>query len=247
VGIQTPPGATEVALDGGAIGDRFVQVGDTIYDTLPLLPGESTRQIVVRYALPYADTAADLQQQFLYPVDQLSLLVASLPGVQVDAPEVDLVGPRDMGGQEYLVYSKENFEPQMIDVKVSGLLAAGSPDPRAGAVAAGTDAAADTGETTTGQVRETSSPLAAWATWAMLGLVGASLLGAVGYALQRGTLNTKYTRAGLADLRETLLQRMAHLDDMHAMGEISQSEWMRQRAYLKAQLVDVMHRIDNHT
>jgi mono/diheme cytochrome c family protein len=247
VGIQTPPGATEVALDGGAIGERFVQVGDIIYDTLPLLPGESTRQIVVRYALPYADTAVDLQQQFLYPVDQLSLLVASLPGVQVDAPEVDLVGPRDMGGQEYLVYSKENFDPQMIDLKVSGLLAAGSPDPRAGAAGAGTEAAAATEGSGTSEVRETAAPLASWATWAMLALVGAGLLGGVGYALQRGTLNTKYTRAGLADLRETLLQRMAHLDDMRALGEISQSEWMRQRAYLKAQLVDVMHRIESQT
>jgi hypothetical protein len=34
---------------------------------------------------------------------------------------------------------------------------------------------------------------------------------------------------------------------MRALGEISQSEWMRQRAYLKAQLVDVMHRIESQT
>jgi hypothetical protein len=78
----------------------------------------------------------------------------------------------------------------------------------------------------------------------MLGLVAAALLGVIGYALQRGALNTQYSRANLADLRESLLQRMAHLDDMHAMGEISQSEWIRQRSYLKAQLVDVMHRLE---
>jgi hypothetical protein len=78
----------------------------------------------------------------------------------------------------------------------------------------------------------------------MLGLMSAGLLGAVGWALQRGTLGTQHTRGGLSQLRETLLQRMAHLDDLHAMGEISQSEWLRQRSYLKAQLVDVMQRLE---
>lgn len=250
VGIHMPPGATEIALDGGAIGDRFVQVGDIIYDTLPLLPGESTRQIVVRYALPFAETSADLQQQFLYPVDQLSVLIASLPGLEVDAPGVDLVGPRDMGGQEYLVYSKANFEPQTIDVKVSGLLAAGSPDPRAATAETGTAAGAGAGTAagaaSAGQVRETSAPLAMWMTWAMMGLVAAALLGALGYALQRGTLGAQPSRTNLADLREMLLQRIARLDDRHAMGEIGQPDWMRQRAYLKAQLVDVMHKLENN-
>ncbi len=245
VGVEVPPGAAEVALDGGEIGDRYLRVGDIIYDTLPLLPGEGTRQIVVRYALPFEGTTADLRQQFLYPVDQLSLLVTSLPGVEVDAPAMEASGPRDMGGQEYLVFSKDAFAPQTVDVTVSGLLAAGSPDPRAGAAATAGEATGPTGTAAeAGEVRTVAAPLGSWVPWAMLGLMSAGLLGAVGWALQRGTLGTQHTRGGLSQLRETLLQRMAHLDDLHAMGEISQSEWLRQRSYLKAQLVDVMQRLE---
>jgi mono/diheme cytochrome c family protein len=245
VAVPVPPGAVEVALDGGALGERFFQVGDVIYDTLPLLPGEGTRQIVVRYALPFDATSADLQQEFLYPVDQLNLLVAALPGLQVEAPSLDSGGPQNMGGQEYLVFSKENFAPQTVDVAVTGLLAAGSPDPRAEAVpGAASETVTGTGAVTASQ---TAPPLADWAIWLMLAVVAAALLGVLGYALQRGSLDTHYSRSSLAELRETLLQRMAQLDDMHALGQIGQAEWMRQRSYLKAQLVDVMQRLEGST
>jgi mono/diheme cytochrome c family protein len=246
--VHVPPGAVEVALEGGELGDRFFQVGDIIYDTLPLLPGEGTRQIVVRYALPFDATAADLEQEFLYPVDQLNLLVASLPGLQVDAPALGSGEVQAMGEQEYLVFNKENFAPQTIDLALTGLLAAGSPDPRAPEAVAATENA---GGSTTGAgaaaARQTAPPLPDWAIWFMLALVAAALLGVLGYALQRGTLDDHYTHSSLAELRETLIQRMAHLDDMHAMGQIGQAEWMHQRSYLKAQLVDVMQRLEGST
>ncbi len=243
--MQLPPGAVEVALDGGTLGERFFQVGDTIYDTLPLLPGENTRQTVIRYAVPFEGDTAELQQQFFYPVDQLTLLVASLPGLQVDAAALEATGPQNMGGQEYQLYRKADFASQTIDVKLAGLLPAGSADPRAGAA---TDAATqNSGGTTDGGMSTTAPPLGDWVTWVMLGLVAALLLAAFGVALQRGALSNHYSRQSLADLRETLLQQMAHLDDLHAMGEISQAEWMRQRSYLKAQLVDVMQRLDPNT
>jgi hypothetical protein len=229
----------EIALDGGAIGDRFVQVGDVVYDTLPLLPGEGTRQIVVRYAVPFEGTALDLQQEFLYPTDQLSLLVASTPGLQVQAPNMEAAGPQDMGGQEYQLFRLADFEPQMLDVNLTGLLAAGSADPREAATGAQVNSAE-------GELGTAAPPLASWVTWVMAALVAAVLLGILGVAMQRGTLSTQYTRQGLGELRETLLQNIAHLDDLRAMGTISPSEWMRQRAYLKAQLVDVMQRIDGN-
>jgi mono/diheme cytochrome c family protein len=246
VGVQVPPGAVDVALDGGAIGDRFFQVGDVIYDTLPLLPGENTRQLVVRYALPYEASSADLEQQFLYPVDQLSLLVTSLPGLQVDAPALEAVGPREMGGQEYLVFSQSGLEPQTVDVKVTGLLAAGSPDPRS-STTVGSENSAASADNAGGLPGSTAAPMESWASWVMMVLVAASLLGGVGFAIQRGSLNSQYSRSELADQREMLLQRMAHLDDLHATGEINQSDWMQQRSYLKAQLVHVVQRWESKT
>jgi mono/diheme cytochrome c family protein len=245
VAVQLPPGAVEVTLEGGALGARFFQVGDIIYDTLPLLPGEGTRQIVLQYALPFETEAVELQQQFLYPADQLNLLVPTTSGLQVSAPGMTAAAPQNMGGQEYQLFVMEAFEPQTISVNLTGLLPAGSPDPRA---AATTSAAGATGETSaaSGELGTAPPPLASWVTWVMGALMAAAMLGVVGVAIQRGALSTQYTRQGLGELRETLLGRMAHLDDLRAMGSISPSEWMRQRAYLKAQLVDVMQRIDGN-
>jgi hypothetical protein len=206
------------------------------------LPGENTRQLVVRYAIPFEDTALDLQQEFLHPVDQLSLLVASTPGLEVQAPAMEAAGPQNMGGQEYQLFRMADFEPQMLQVSLAGLLAAGSADPRA---VAG-DAAAGSTATGATELNAAPPPLASWATWVMGALVAAVLLGALGVAMQRGALGAQYTRQGLGELRESLLQHIAHLDDQRAMGTINQSEWMRQRAYLKAQLVDVMQRIDGN-
>lgn len=240
VAMQVPPGAVEIALDGGAIGDRFVQVGDIIYDTLPLLPGANTRQIVVRYAIPFEGASLDLQQEFLHPVDQLSLLVASTPGLEVTAAGMEAAGPQDMGGQEYQLFRLADFAPQTLDVKMTGLLAAGSVDPRA---ATDTSAAAGSNESTAA-LGEAPAPLASWVIWVMGALLLAALLGALGVALQRGALAAQPTRRNLNDQRELLLQRLAQLDDGRALGTVTPNDWMRQRAALKAQLVDVMQRID---
>lgn len=244
VAMHVPPGAVEIALDGGAIGDRFVQVGDVIYDTLPLLPGENTRQVVVRYAIPFEGTALDLQQEYLYPMDQLSLLVAATPGLQVQASNMEDAGPQNMGGQEYELFRLADSAPQTIDVNLTGLLAAGSADPRTAASEAAGAASGATGNS--GDLGTVPPPLDSWVMWVMGALVAAALLGVVGVAIQRGALNTQSTRQGLGEQRENLLQRMAHLDDLRAMGTISQSDWMHQRAYLKAQLVDVMQRLDGN-
>ncbi len=59
--LHVPEGATEITFDNGALGDRFQQVGNTIYDTLPVIPGTDTRQIVLRYAIPYNGTSLDIK------------------------------------------------------------------------------------------------------------------------------------------------------------------------------------------
>jgi mono/diheme cytochrome c family protein len=239
--IEVPPGAVEITLEGGALGERFFQVGNIIYDTLPLLPGEGTRQLVVQYAVPFTTEAVDLAQQFLYPVEQLNLLVPTTSGLQVSAPAMTAAAPQNMGGQEYQLFVRDAFEPQVVSVNLTGLLPAGSPDPRAAA------ATGATGETSAaGELGTAAPPLASSVTWVMGALVTAALLGVLGLAVQRGALSTQYTRQGLNELRESLLQRMAHLDDLRAMGTINSSEWMRQRAYLKAQLVDVMQKIEGN-
>ena len=78
----------------------------------------------------------------------------------------------------------------------------------------------------------------------MVGLVAAALLAALGIALQRGTLAFSYSRQDLNHLRNSLIQQIAHVDDQRAAGAITDSTWLQQRSLLKAQLVDVMRRLE---
>ena len=74
VGMMIPAAAEQVTFENGTVGDRFQQVGNIYYDTTAMLPGEGTKQIVVRYALPYDGTSIDINQDLLYPVSLLNLL-----------------------------------------------------------------------------------------------------------------------------------------------------------------------------
>lgn len=232
--LRVPAGAEEITFDTGALGDRFQQVGDKIYDTLPVIPGADTRQIIVRYGIPYKGTSLDLKQDFPYPVDQLSLLIAEVPQLKVDAPELESGGSQDIQGETFQIWRKVGFAPQTIEVKMDGLLEAGGADPRA--------VAAESGASSAAALAPEADPMAPWVPWVIAALVGAGLLAAIGVALRRGNMTAAYSPQDLDQLRESLLDELADIDDRHAAGELNDSDWASQRAYLKAQLVDVMQR-----
>ena len=234
--LHVPEGATEITFDNGALGDRFQQVGNTIYDTLPVVPGVDTRQIVLRYAIPYNGTSLDIRQDFPYPVDQLSLLIADIPGLKVDAPELESGGVQDLSGQSFQIWRKSGFTPQTIELKMAGLLSENSADPRAAAAAAGD-------VSTSAELGAAPPPLESWVTWVMMALVAAGLLAVVGVAMRRnsGTL----AAAGAEDqgaAHAQLVNQIALLDDQHALGQVSDADWATRRAYLKAQLINVMQK-----
>jgi mono/diheme cytochrome c family protein len=234
--LSLPAGAEEITFDNGALGNRFQQVGDKIYDTLPVVPGSDTRQIIVRYAIPYKGAALDMKQNFAYPVDQLSLMVADLPQLTVEASDLESVGTQDIQGQGFQIWRKTAFQPQAIELKMDGLLEEGGADPRA-VVAAGSEA----GDSS--QPLESAAPqMEPWVPWVIVALVAAGLLAAIGLALRRGGMAAAYSRQDLTELRESLLDQIAVVDDRHAAGELGDADWATQRAYLKAQLVDVMQR-----
>ena len=206
-----------------------------IYDTLPILPGAGTRQIVVQYALPYDGASYDVAQQFDYPVDQLTMLVADLPNLQVDAPALEAGGLQDIQGSNYQIFSKQELAAGEVAVGLRGLLERDSVDPRSATTGA---------DGTTGPMATILPPMESWVTWVMVGLVAAALLAALGVALQRGTLAFSYSRQDLNQLRNSLIQQIAHVDDQRAAGAITDSAWLQQRSLLKAQLVDVMRRLE---
>lgn len=231
--LHVPDGATEITFDNGALGERFQQVGNTIYDTLPVIPGIDTRQIVLRYAIPYNGTSLDIKQDFPYPVEQLSLLIADIPGLKVDAPELESGGVQDLSGQSFQIWRKSGFDPQTVEIKMAGLLSENSADPRAAA-------AASNDGSTTAELGAAPPPLESWVTWVMMALVAAGLLAVVGIALRRSSGTLAPAAAGQEELHAQLVSQIALLDDQHALGQISDADWSARRAYLKAQLINVM-------
>jgi mono/diheme cytochrome c family protein len=230
--LHVPEGAAEITFDNGALGDRFQQVGNTIYDTLPVIPGSETRQIVLRYAIPYNGTSIDIKQDFAYPVDQLSLLIADVPQLEVEAPELESGGVQDLQGQAFQIWRKAAFEPQTININMQGLLEDGGIDPRAAAADAGTSA----------ELGVAPPPLESWAPWVMMALVGAGLLAAVGVAMRRNSGSPARAHVDQEELRSQLLGQIALLDDQHALGQVSDADWSTRRAYLKSQLINVMQK-----
>ncbi len=119
---------------------------------------------------------------------------------------------------------------------MAGLLSENSADPRAAAAAAG-DAS------TSAELGAAPPPLESWVTWVMMALVAAGLLAVVGVAMRRnsGTL----AAAGAEDqgaAHAQLVSQIALLDDQHALGQVSDADWATRRAYLKAQLINVMQK-----
>lgn len=236
VSLDVPIDAQEISFENGAVGDRFIQVGNRIYDTLPVLPGEATRQIIVRYALPYEGTSYTLKQEFYYPVDQLSLLVADLPELRIESSSLTFGSEETLQGQTYQLWRKDDLAPQTVEVNLSGLLDVAEIDPRATGETAGATSAAS----------PAASLMDDWMPIAMAVLVAGALLVGLVWAIRRGTLRSGRSMRDLSQVRAQLAQQIAHLDDMHALGEIDAQTWEKQRAQAKAQLLSVALQISQH-
>jgi mono/diheme cytochrome c family protein len=236
--LQVPAGAQEISFQNGTLGDRFRQQGSIIYDTTPVVPGDSTRQIVMQYVLPYAGEEALLTQEFRYPVAALNLLVADLPQLRVSTESLTAMGPQDIQGNLYQMWQGQNLQPGAVAVKLSGLLAAGAVDPRTAADSGSDDmAAAGAG----GAVASTSLPL--WAPWFIGILCSAMLAGVFTWSWRQGSMHTARRVADLRARRAELVQQIARLDDRQALGQIDAADWRQTRSRLKVELLTTEHRL----
>lgn len=238
VAIPVPPAAVEITFDNGELGGRFQQVGHTIYDTAPVVPGAGTRQVIVRYALPYKGTSAEFSGAVPYPAKSLNLLISELPGMQVAVTGLESLGPQDIQGQAYQMWQSENITPdQRVSAQFSDLLAAGDIDPRASAGATGASGASGT-QNTGASVRVPQ--LEGWTPWALGGVLLLGLVGIIAWAWRaRLAESADDPKALMRRQRAELIQRIAKLDDLHAVGEVSDDNWQQQRARLKAELLTV--------
>ena len=143
------------------------------------------------------------------------------------APELLNVGSQDFQGSIYHILQGENLAASVVNVNLSGLLEVGSIDPRA--VGATVDSSATT----------STSELTPWIPYASGGLVLLVLAGAFTWAWQRGRVSSGERQQELQRQQGEIMRQIAHLDDLHALGDISEEAWRSQRAQLKAQLLSI--------
>lgn len=226
VGVPVPPGATGFEFQDGLLGERYLQVGDAVYDTEPATPGSASRQLFLSYRLPFSGDSVEFTQEFFYPSDEVTLLIGDVPGLKVEVEGLEPDGQDTMEGVSFYMFSSAEVPAAApITVRLSGLTPAGGVDPRQPAVAAGATAA-------------TAAPtLASAAPWALGGAVFLALLAAAGWPLLRR--HESDATAALERQQDELAQAIARLDDSLAAGSLDEAAWGQERAALKQQLVRV--------
>lgn len=234
VEIPVPPAAQDLGFENGILGERFQQVGEVAYDTAPVLPGPGSRQIIMRYLLPQEGRSLEVTRNFGYAVDEMSLLVAELPEITVEIPGFTLASRETFQNQTYQLWRADGAIPETLTIRLSGLLAADDVDPR-------TVQRADvpaTGATDGAAAAVIAAPqLASWMPWTIVAALLIGLVGLAIWSIQSGKLGTVSSEAARQTQRSALLKRIAHLDDQHAVGEVTEREWQQQRSRLKAQLL----------
>lgn len=235
VALPIPAGAQEIGFQDGDLGEEYWRVGDRIYDTRPVVPGEFSRQIFVRYRLPFEGRSVDLAQLMPFPVPELNVLVAELPNLQsqigLSEGEMIFVGRQNLQGAEYSQWSGSLSANTTLSLSLQGVLAQGDTDPRQIAPTGGgllPPAVAS-------PVTQIDRPIAL----AVGGLIGLLFVGVLGFFWWRNRRETGQPSLDLASQRIQLLQAIADLDDRHSMGQMTDAQWQQGRARLKGELLAV--------
>ena len=131
VGLRVPPLPRKSPSRTAPSAIVSQQVGDVIYDTMPVVPGEGTRQIIVRYAVALQRHGGRSEAGIPLPGGLVEHARGGYSQLEVEAPEMELMGTQDMQGLAYQIWRKSAFTPQAIAVGFKGLLERDSVDPRA--------------------------------------------------------------------------------------------------------------------
>jgi len=227
--LELPEGATQVEFQDGVLGGRYEQIENRIYDTADVSPSPDTRQILMSYRLPVQGTEAQVVQSFLYPVRNLNLLVSELPDLDVEVSALEFMGEQALQDVSYRLWNGADLVEPEIEVKLQGVLAPGSMDPR-NFVQESVDA-----ERTAPVV--TTPPLDYRVPLATGSFVALILGGVLVWSARRTNKLDRMTL--LENQKAELMAQIAALDDQYEEGYIAQRAWSQRRAQMKVHLLDI--------
>ena len=214
-----PQGAQSLQIEGATdTSGRFETTADGFVDKLPLPPGQSARQMIFYYLVPYTGDKLNLSFKTDYPVSKVNALLSDA-GQKVTSDQLTYQGVRDtqMGTFHNLVAQDLPADSQ-VTIAMTNL-----------PTGAGAAAAAGTAGGATNRVL----------LWVMAGIAAAAAALLIILPVVRG--RTAPTEAPMAT-RGDLVDALARLDLAHEAGELSDAAYRDQRLHLKARLRDLVAR-----
>ena len=213
-----PAGAQGLEIDGDTQDGRYQVTADGFVDKLPLQPGESTRQVLYRYSLPFTGDKLDFARTLPYAAANVNALVTDIGQKLTSGDQLVNQGVREtQQGNFYNLVGQNLPAGQPVTIQMTGLAAS---------AAAGAEVTPTTGGgTATGRIL----------LWVLIGLaaMGAVLLVALPLLRRRGA------EAKGAVTRDEVVDALARLDMAHEAGELSDAAYRDERMRLKAQLRDL--------
>ena len=224
-----PAGFSNLQLQGGALGQRYIQTDTGIGDTQGILPGQGQHQIVFVFDMPYTNNLP-LNIPAPLPVTGVVVVVPA-GGVKVQGPDLVDSGQSSMQNTNYQVYSGSNIPAgKTIAMTISG-------KPSAASAAAGS--ADNNSALVIGGLAISTGAIG-------IGVFVIALAGVVlwFYRRRRNTqLAVQMSSASAAmesnqDDPDTLIDAIAALDDLYRAGNLPETAYKQRRAELKERLRD---------
>lgn len=111
-----PLQSSDLMLDDGALGGRFLSIDGGFVDTEPQWPG--TTQVLYSYRVEGSGEGCDLSRTLQHPISALNVLVADA-GVEVESRQLTLEDRREAHGQDYLNYVGQDLFPgERLDLRI---------------------------------------------------------------------------------------------------------------------------------
>lgn len=214
--FQVPPGALNLQIQDGELGNRFIRTDRGFADTIPIRPGSGAYQLLFSYELPF-ERSLEFSKSLKQPVNSVVILVPE-DGISVKGETIQDGGIRDVQGAAYRLYNGSGTIPgedlRMTIVRSNSLLSS---------------------------AKNTNLLLGLTVLGAVLLVSGIWL-----FRKNRDIVTQTTTTAPVGnptaryESRESVMDAILALDDLFQEGKLPEEAYLKRRAELKDRLKDLL-------
>jgi mono/diheme cytochrome c family protein len=219
--FNLPEGASNLQVEDGQLGERYIETPDGFGDTAAIRPGMGKHQVVFSYDLPYK-RKLQFAQTMTLPVSAVVMLMPE-DGLKVKSEQLADMDVRDVQGVPYRMFSSGPIETgSELEMTITGRSSGGSLIPTAGS-----------------------------STGLVIGLLafGVALVGVGVWLYRRRAVEIVQVEDGasleieeeiLPSSADELMDAILALDDQYHAGEIPAEAYRLRRAELKERLKNTL-------